>query len=426
MSTVHHGPDIAKDNLRVDDVAPLLARTGLVVGVIGLGGSVVLGLAGAESFLRAYIANLAFFLSLALGGLFFTMLHHVTRAGWSVTVRRLSEHVSGTFPILALLTLPILLAILLGWPAAIKSVYPWIAPPPQHLHLIEKKAAYLNPTFFLIRFAIYFAIWAWLAGYFRRLSIAQDQSGDYRLSVAMGTRSAPGMLIFAVTLTLASFDLMMSLAPTWFSTIYGVIYFAGANVGIYATLIILVHLLHRMGRATQAISVEHIHDLGKLLFAFMIFWAYVSFSQYMLIWYGNLPEETVWYRVRQQDGWEWFSLWILFGYFVIPFLALLSRWPKRNPKLILICAIWLFVMQWLNMIWQVFPHETGAIMDGPPRDQKLITAGFLGSMDVIQLLTCFLAIGGFFVWRVARSAVGVAVVPLKDPRLDESLAFENV
>lgn len=422
MTNVHHAPDISKDNVRVDDLAPLISRTGLVVGVIGLGGSVVLALAGPESFFRGYVANYAFFLSLGLGGLFFTMLQHLTRAGWSVTVRRLAENLSAGLAVLGVLALPIVLAVLTGWPEAIRQVYPWIG---SHDHIIEKKAGYLAPGLFAVRFVIYFAIWLWLAGYFRRTSIEQDQSGDYRLSLAMGTRAAPGMLLFALTLTFAAIDLLMTLEPKWFSTIFGVIYFAGANVGVYATLIILIYLLHRAGRATHSIGIEHMHDLGKLLFAFMVFWAYVSFSQYMLIWYANLPEETTWYVVRQQDGWQWLTLWILFGHFVIPFLALISRWPKRRPHLLVIGAVWMLVMHWFDMVWQTLPHAEGAVMGEEARNHALQSAKLLWS-DVAQLLTCLAAIGGFFVWRVAAAMGQAPVVPLKDPRLHESLAFENI
>ncbi len=427
---MHHGADISKDRLRVDDLAPTFANLALGLGIVGLATSagMLLILRGGESFFRGYLTAFVFCLSLALGGLFFTLLQHLTRAGWSVVVRRIAENLAGVLPVLAVLSLPIVVPVVLGWPNSIKDVYPWRdleAIHQNHDHILEHKQPYLNPTFFAIRMFGYFAIWWWLSSYFRNNSLRQDETGDASLTSAMQTRSAPGMLLFALTLTFCAIDLLMTLNPYWFSTIFGVYYFAGANVGFYAMLAVVMVFLQRAGRGQHAYSIEHFHDVGKLMFAFTIFWAYIGFSQYMLIWYANLPEETTFYVVRQEGNWKYFSLFLLFGHFAAPFLALISRWPKRDPNTLIAGAAWMLIIHYCDMFWLVFPHEEGAKMVGPPEQHALI-ASTVAWLDIAQCAACLLGVGGVFLWAFARNMAQGSIVPMRDPRLSESLAFENI
>lgn len=413
-----HGPiDISKDRLRFDDLTPAVATPAFLVGGVGIVASVVLGLFDSASFFRGFVVNFAFFLSLALGSLFFVVLQHLTRAGWSVVVRRLAENNTMALPVLAALSLVLLIPMVIGWPGGIHAVYPWTATPDPHHDLLAGKRSYLNVPFLFIRFVLYFGLWILMARYFRDGSIRQDRSGDPQLTATMQTRSAPGMLLLALTLTFAAVDLLMSLNPMWFSTIFGVYFFAGAALGCFATLALTMHLLQNAGRMTMVITAEHYHDIGKLLFAFVFFWAYIGFSQFMLIWYANLPEETFWYSVRMQRPWVWLSLFLLFGHFVLPFLALMSRHPKRRRQTLVIGAQWMLVMHWLDMFWLVMPRSAG--------HDSVVAAG-LGYLDVLTAFSWLLGIGGLCVWAVASRMGQAALIPERDPRLGESLAFENV
>jgi len=227
--------------------------------------------------------------------------------------------------------------------------------------------------------------------------------------------SAPALVIYGLTVTFAAFDLVMSLDPRWFSTMFGIYIFSGSVVAIFATLIIVVQVFQRNGYLTQSITSEHYHDLGKFLFAFTFFWGYIAFSQYMLLWYANIPEETEWY-IRHgastvnadMNAWTYFLIVLLFGHLLIPFVGLLSRHVKRNQKTLLFWAIWMLVFHWLDLLWLIMPE-----LDG----------GFhLGIVEVL----CFLGIGGICLAAVLRIALRHSLRPVADPRLTESLAFQNI
>jgi hypothetical protein len=242
-----------------------------------------------------------------------------------------------------------------------------------------------------------------------RTSVRQDESGDPALTLRLERWSAPGMFLFAATLTFASFDLLMSTDPHWFSTIFGVYYFSGAVLGCFALLALTLILLQRSGRLSHAISPEHYHDLGKLLFAFLVFWGYIAFSQFMLIWYANIPEETAWYLRRHSEVWNPISLALVFGHFLIPFLLFLSRHPKRRALSLAVMAVWILVIHWVDLYWLVLPNLSPE-------------AAPFGLMDV----ALFVGMGGLFLAAAANRMRRHALIPLKDPRLGESLAFENV
>jgi hypothetical protein len=220
--------------------------------------------------------------------------------------------------------------------------------------------------------------------------------------------AAPATFIFAVTLTFAAFDFGMSLEPEWFSTMFGVYFFAGSVVGFFALLPLSTFLLQKMGWLSRTVTVEHYHDMGKLVFAFIVFWTYIAFSQYMLIWYGNLPEETFWFLRRQTGEWTQLSLLLLFGHFAVPFFGLISRSPKRRKAVLAIASIWVLFMHFVDMYYVVMPHTSAERIP-------------LSIVDV----ACFLGIGGIFVAAAAHRLARLSLIPVKDPRLQESLAFEN-
>jgi hypothetical protein len=395
--------EISQEERFLGPRAGRLLTAGLLAGGGGAVASVVLALAernGWASFFYAYLLAYAYVLSIALGALFFVMLHHLTHAGWSVVVRRLAEGLAATLPMMALLFVPVLFGL--------HQLYHWSgAGASGGDALLRWKAPYLNTPFFIARWVVYLGVWAWLARFFVRRSVAQDGSGDVQLTVAMQRRAAPGMFLYAFTVTFAAIDLLMSLEPRWYSTIFGVYYFAGGVMATFAALIVMAWLVQKAGLLRHVITVEHYHDLGKFMFAFVVFWAYIGFSQYMLIWYGNIPEETSFYLTRQTGGWGWVGLALVFGQFLLPFVALLSRTPKRRGAMLAGIAAWLLAMHWVDIFWLVMPQASSTFL--------------LSGLDV----TVSVALGGLVVARVALALRRCSLVAEQDPRLLESLSFEN-
>jgi hypothetical protein len=401
-------PDLGSERTTLGVHTRPIAVALTIVGIAGLAIGAGLGWRQGDGwayFFHAYLVSYAFFLSISLGGLFFVALHHVTRAGWSVTIRRLAELLAATMPLLALLFLPILVPILLGS----STLYVWNNPKVvQASEALQHKAGYFGLSFFTARAVLYFAIWWLLARFFLARSLQQDESRDPALTIQMERASPVALLLFAVTVTFASFDWLMSLEPTWFSSIFGVYYFAGTTLGALGTLILAAVTLQASGRLSLTITTEHYHDLGKLLLGFIIFWGYIAFSQYMLIWYANLPEETTWYHARQTGPWAVVSLALLFGQLILPFFGLLSRTVKRRPRLLAFWAVWTLVFHWLDMYWLVMP---GFSPDRVP----------FGVLDVSLLA----GLGCLYLAGLAALAGQHSLIPLGDPRLPESLAFEN-
>lgn len=382
-----------------------LVRAALAAGFVGLAGiaaSLALFDGGGKRLWCSYLVNAAYFLSIALGALFFVILQHLTRAGWSVVLRRLAEAVAAILPAVGLAFIPVL--------AGLPHIYHWAEPgASQHDAVLAAKAPYLDPYFFALRLLVYFGIWSWLAHYYFRRSVEQDRSGEVGLTRKMERLSAPAMVLYALTVTFAAFDILMSLDCHWYSTIFGVYFFAGSLLGFVALLIVTVFLLQRFRRIRRSVTPEHYHDLGKLLFAFVFFWAYIAFSQYMLIWYGDIPEETQWFLKRQTGQWTGVSVALLLGHFFVPFLALLSRYPKRRPSLLVFPALWVLLFHWIDLYWLIGPELN------PPGQARV------GLLD----LCCFLLLAGISVAAFALRLRAHSLIAERDPRLEESLAFEN-
>ncbi|MHC4862233.1 MAG: quinol:cytochrome C oxidoreductase, partial [Planctomycetota bacterium] len=257
--------------------------------------------------------------------------------------------------------------------------------------------------------AVYFGIWILYARFYFRNSVQQDESGDVELTKKMERRSPLAMILYGITVTFASFDLLMSLDPHWYSTIFGVYYFSGAVVGFFALLVLMIFFAQKAGHLRDPITTEHRHDVGKQLFGYVVFWAYIAFSQYMLIWYANIPEETEWFLLRQTGGWGTVSLVLLFGHFLLPFLALLPREMKRRPAALAAVAAWMLVMHWIDVFYLTAPEKGSGLVP-------------FGVVDV----ACVLGLSGLFAASVAFALRKVSLVPERDPRLPESLAFENM
>jgi hypothetical protein len=400
----HETPRIEDTRVTLDRLGPRIVFVAGAIGLIALAASLALGLAAGDGLRRfgfSYLVSYAFFLSLSLGALAFVPLQYVTRSSWSVVIRRLAEIMAANLPLLALLSLPILFDLdrLYAWAGEVHG---------EEAALLAPKQPYLNATFFVIRWIAYLTVWSGLALYFWRTSLRQDATRETRLTLAMENRSGVALVIYALTVTLAAMDLLMSLDFAWFSTIFGVFYFAGGFVCFFAALTLATLLLQRSGRLEGIVSMEHYHDYGKAMFAFSFFWAYIAFSQYLLYWYANIPEETTWFLARSQTGWGWMGIAVLFGAFILPFLGLVSRYAKRRRGLLAFWAVWILFFQWLNLYWVTMP----AFGSG--------TVAF-GVIDA----TCFVGIGGLWVAGLAGLAGRRALVPMGDPRLQASLEFEN-
>jgi hypothetical protein len=373
-------------------------------GVAALGGvaCAVLGVANPQQFFYSWLVSFLFFLSLALGALFFVLIQYAAQGGWSVVLRRIAETTFATLPVMAALFIPVVLGM--------NDLYSWSVPgAAEHDALLRWKAPYLNVPFFLVRAVIYFGLWSFIALLYYRRSRGQDTTGDPVVSARLRRVAGPSIIVLAITQTFASVDWIMSLTPHWYSTMFGVYFFAGSFVGFIALLSVLSVAMRRAGLLDTVISAEHLHDIGKLLFGFTAFWAYIAFSQFFLMWYANLPEETIWYRTRLEGSWLVVSLFMMVGHFGIPFFFLMGHAVKRRGGTLALGGAWLLAMHFVDLYWQVMPtlHPEG------------IRPSLL---DVAALL----AVGGSFVaaasWLMRRQAL----VPLRDPRLAESLAFENV
>jgi hypothetical protein len=396
-------------------------------------------------FLHGYLVALTFYLSIALGALFFVMLHHLSRAGWSVTLRRVAEALSANLYWLVLCALPWLPVI---------GLYEWSLPGAARVDPdLAAKAAYLNPTAFMLRLAAYFAVWIFLAWYFRSRSIRQDTTGDIRLTAQMERMAAPGMILWGVTVTLAAVDLLMSLQPTWYSTMIGVYFFSGCVLAGLIVLVIVARLLQARGRLGNAVTVEHYHDLGKLIFAFVVFWGYIAFSQYMLIWYANMPEETSFFMARQIGPWGGVTLALLFCQLLIPMAGLLSRHSKRHLGVLTFWAVWLMVAHLFDLYWLIMPNvyiqriPEAVGMPGAPLPEALgkllasqqsvyqvsqqheafmhVVRAPLGPAAVGMVLAMVVSLGAIFFVSTTWLLQKAPLVPLGDPRLAESLSFEN-
>ncbi|MDW8362842.1 MAG: hypothetical protein RMK74_10605 [Myxococcales bacterium] len=360
----------------------------------------------------SWLFAFTFVLTLGLGSLFFVMVQHLTSAGWSVTVRRTAETFAAAMPVLLVLFVPVWLGrghLYAEWLHHAEHGKPETPQQALHAALLEHKHGYLDEGFWTLRALVYFAIWIALAAYFFRTSTGQDRSRDPAATVRMQRLAPGGLILFGASLTFAAFDWLMSLNPTWYSTIFGVYVFAGAAIAVHALLIVVTLALRARGHLGDAVHVEHYHDLGKLMFGFVVFWAYIGFSQMMLIWYAAIPEEQTFYHHRWNDGgWRTYSWMLLFGHFVLPFLFLLSRNIKRRLPLLGFGAGWLLVMHAADVYWFVMPtYEVGRLA--------------FHWLDVACLLG---AVGTYLaavLWLMRRHAL----VPLGDPRLARSLAFQN-
>ena len=375
---------------------------GAICALLGILACAILGFANPKQFFFSWLVSFLFFLSLALGALFFVLIQYAAQGGWGIVLRRIGETIFVMLPVMAALFLPLLLGV--------RDLYSWAVPgAAEHDALLRWKEPYLNLPFFLIRAALYFSLWSFIAVMYYRGSRGQDTTGDPAVSARLRRFAGPAIIVLALTQTFASVDWIMSLTPHWYSTMFGVYFFAGSFVGFIALLSVVAAAMRRAGLVDTVISAEHLQDVGKLLFGFTVFWAYIAFSQFFLVWYANLPEETVWYQARLEGSWMTVTVFLMAGHFVAPFFYLMGRSVKRKNATLALGGAWLLAMHFLDLYWQVMPtlHPEG------------IRPSMLDVAALVAIGGCFVGAAG---WLMRRQAL----VPLRDPRIAESLAFENV
>ncbi|MGE4170463.1 MAG: quinol:cytochrome C oxidoreductase [Candidatus Margulisiibacteriota bacterium] len=371
------------------------------VGLLGLAASFFFYTKDAHHFFYSYLMAFTFFLTLTLGSLFFVLIQFLVRAGWSVVLRRLPEVVMKNFWIMAIFFIPILFGA--------HDLYHWMDKEVVAADkLLQWKSGYLNLKFFLIRAAIFFGIWIWLSSVFFKGSVGQDTSGDPAVTLKLQKYSTFGVLLFALSLTFAGVDWVMSLTPHWYSTMFGVYFFAGSMVSSLCLISIMALILRAKGFLKDVITVEHYHDLGKLIFGFNIFWTYIAFGQYFLIWYANVPEETEFFMHHFAGSWNSVGILLAVGHFAIPLILFMSRYAKRNLVVHFMMACWIVLMQLVDVYWLIMPNAYP-------------TGVHITAMDIAALL----GIGGIFVAFVFHRLGRVALYPVRDPRLAESRQLTN-
>jgi hypothetical protein len=372
------------------------ARVALILGAAGLALTALGAVFNLPQFFRSYLLGFLFWTCIGVGCLSITLIQYLTGGWWGLVIRRLLEAGARTLQLCLLLFLP----VALGLP----HLYEWADAARVHADpILTHKALYLNVPFFVARALFYFAVWIGLAWLLDRWSVdldaaAGDERAYQRISGRLQALAGGGLLLMGFTITFSSVDWAMSLDPHWFSTIYGVMFMVGQAVAAMALMIVMVALLSKDGPLARVLEPSHVHDLGKLQLAFVMLWAYVHVSQWIIIWSGNVAEETPWYIRRLHGGWQWVALVVVVFHFFLPFLLLLSRDLKRDARRLAQVAAVLLVMRVLDLFWLVSP-------DAP--------IGHEGGHAGLQLhwmdFTAVVGVGGLWLWYFAR---GLAQRPL--------------
>jgi hypothetical protein len=369
-----------------------LQKRALPAGVVALVLCALAGLYSPTQFFRSYLFAFIFWMSFPLGCLALLMLDHLAGGSWGVPLRRLFESGMKTFTLMAALFLPILLRL--------PVLYNWADPNKVKVDAVLRyKHPYLNVPFFVLRAALYFAIWSLMAHYFNKWSRQQDETGDPTLIQRLRNLSGPGLVVYGLTATFSSIDWVMSLEAHWFSTIYGLIFMVTQALAAMAFATLAVILLSKLKPIAELVTPGLLGDCGNLLLTFTMLWAYLSFSQFLIIWAGNLREEIPWYLSRARGAWMAVAIALIIFHFAVPFLLLLSRFVKRRAEVLAGVAAGLLVMTLVDVFWLTVPAYEQA---GPE----------FHVMDWLAIV----GIGGLWLWRFTTQLKALPLVPLNDPR----------
>ncbi len=389
-------PNLNPDHFQAPPQIDTLQKVGLGLGLVGLIGMAVGFASDHAQFYKSYLLGYVFVLGIPIGSLALLMIHHLSGGRWSLALRRTFEASSRTLPLMAVLFLPIIFGI--------HDLYHWShADVVANDAILRHKAPYLNQSGFIIRAVVYFVVWSFLALMLARWSAQQDTE---RFPLDRFNKiSGPGVLILGLTVTFASVDWVMSLDAHWFSTLFGLWFLVGMALTALAFSIVVAALLHNNANVAKALSTDRFHDYGTLLYAFIMLWAYLSYSQFLIIWSANLPEEIPYYLRRFGDGWQGVTLVVVAGHFVLPWLLLLFRSNKRTTRRLVAVACFMLVMRFLDVFWLIAPW---------------VKQGAFGVhwMDIAAVLGVF----GLWVGAFCYLLKGRAVLPVGDPYLPEALA----
>ncbi len=391
MERLREDPALAARTARLGQIALGVGVTALVACAAG-------ALSRPDQFFRAYLLAFVFWTGLTTGAMAVLMLQYLTGGAWGIAIRRELEAAMRTLPLVALAFLPLL--------AGLHRLYEWThADAVAGDELLRKKALYLNTPFFVVRAVVAFGAWFAVAYFLGKWSAAQDTRPDREINRNLQRLSGAGLVIYALTTTFTSVDWVMSLEPHWYSTMYGVLYMAGQALAALALATVAVVALSGAPPLSDFLGGRHFHDLGKMMFAFTMFWAYVSFSQYLITWSGNLPEEISWYLARFRGGWGWVAAAVLLFQFALPFLMLLSRQANRNPRTLAAAAMLLVAMRFVDVAWLVLPAFSPGVFR-------------LGWMD----LAAPIGLGGLWLAFFLRNLAARPLLPAGDPGFAEALA----
>ncbi len=397
-----------------------LATRFLTAGIIGLALTAVgVFAADAHGVALAYVVGFTFWTAVAIGMLMLVLIHHIFDAGWSVVIRRQLEHGLAAFLPLAILFLPLLIS---AW-AKPGFIWPWMDLG-HEIHgghtvgadpLYIKKAGFLNRNMFTGMSVGFFLVWIWLSARLRKASFTQDQDGQAKWTFMNRKTAAFGIPLNALALTFAAIFWMKSLEYHWFSTMYGVWFFANCMRAALAFAVFITCWLYNRGDYKGIYTTGHFHALVSLAFAFVVFWAYVTFSQYFLIWNANVPEETFWYNIREHGDWLWIGMLLLFGHFFVPFLAWLRYKNKAERKPAALISGWVAVIILIDICYNVMPALKNEHGEPLP---------FL-SINLLWVLTSVVGVGGVCVWAYLKSFAKTKLIPIRDPRIVESLTHHE-
>lgn len=369
-----------------------VAIASIVIGAVGF--AAAFAMEDHTRVLADYLIGFVFFAGIAVTAMFFSALQYLVRAGWSASVRRIAENFAGFVPFLIIGMIPIF--IFRG------ELFSWVHALETHPESV-KNAPFLNNTFFGLRLLFYCLLWFFMYRFIIGNSKKQDTASDYSPTYKNLKRAAPFVILYAVTITFAAFDLLMSLQPHWYSTIFGIYFFAGNFVATLSLICIFMINLYKAGHLKGYVTLEHFHDIGKFMFAFTIFWTYIAFSQYFLIWYANMPEETIYYSTRLQGGWELFGWGSIFLHFVVPFLTLLRQDIKRRLPIMMFAACLLLFAHFIDLCWIVLPVFSSTLRFSYPE------------------VSAWLLFFGLFMFVVARQFGANNLIAINDPYIRESV-----
>jgi hypothetical protein len=377
---------------------PGMKQFGMIAGVLG----VVLAVAGffmsgLDRFFQAYLIAYTFWMGVVLGSMALLMVQHLSGGVWGIVLRRPFEAAVRTLPFMAVLFIPILFGM--------HSLYHWshaeaVATDP----VLQIKSLYLNVPFFYGRQAFYFIVWGILGHLLTKYSAEHDRTGDPKLLDKLGVVSGAGLVVYFLTVTFAMVDWTMSVNPHWFSTIWGMLYIGGQGLSAFAFGICVLVMLSQTAPLNRVLTTHHFHDLGKFLFAFLMLWAYLSFSQFLIIWSANIPEEIPHYLNRWENSYKYLSIFIVVGHFIVPYALLLSRDLKKNSGKLRVIATWILLARLADYYWHVAPElQKGGLS--------------ISLLDVALPL----ALGGIFISLFVSNLGARSLLPINDPDLDKAL-----